>query len=583
MVVGENVLDVKGEVLRRLPLPQMPQSNSSQLEMMNRIIMRLCVEGLESGQQILIFCPTKQLCQQTSDMLLKRLVPYSRGPFTHASVDLPVDALLLRRQLCSQKLSNSEDDLLAKATTGDAPSSSVAAQLQALVQSGLGFHHSGLNSTQRVLIENAFRLGEISVLAATSTLAAGVNLPAGRVIIRSLAIGRDDLSVTNYKQMTGRAGRAGQCVNGYGESFLIATRAEMAKALQLVNQPLPDVNSQMNPRLDGGRGLMKAILEMHSLDICQSLSDTLEYVKGTLLFKESSVSSSSSDASSSFSKDLLDTVLGAINFLLLANALDFLPSSTPPPTQQSVKSTTQQSKPITINDAKTTSSTGSSSATFQYLTADNLEIHRETKLSITRFGRAIVQSSLNPDEAIIVYKDLLRAQDGINLETNLHLIYLLSPVDNSFTPDFTKLRSWYEKGKQECKLRDPRDIFVGDSMGLEESYGLINNWTHQPPSRDAINSCVEKLRNLSLRTWGDQSAAKEKLYFESLVRCKRVWVALVATELLHGVKPLNTLAADLHIPPSELENLRRSINMVQILLIYNSSLLNTDLSFIIIV
>ena len=57
--------------------------------------------------------------------------------------------------------------------------------LSRMIKHGVAFHHAGLTSHQREIIEQGFRNRHIKIISATPTLAAGVNLPAQRVIISS--------------------------------------------------------------------------------------------------------------------------------------------------------------------------------------------------------------------------------------------------------------------------------------------------------------------------------------------------------------------------------------------------------------
>ncbi|MCH6585930.1 MAG: DEAD/DEAH box helicase [Thaumarchaeota archaeon] len=94
-----------------------------------------------------------------------------------------------------------------------------------LVKKGVAFHHAGLNQKCRETIETEFRKGTIKLLSSTPTLAAGVNLPARRVVISNInrynaKVGANrPISILEYKQLCGRAGRPQY--DDYGEAIIV--------------------------------------------------------------------------------------------------------------------------------------------------------------------------------------------------------------------------------------------------------------------------------------------------------------------------------------------------------------------------
>mgnify|MGYP005836919309 CR=1 FL=1 len=68
-------------------------------------------------------------------------------------------------------------------------------------------YHAGLAYAQRKSVEDRFAKGELKVVVTTAALAAGVDFPASQVVFESLAMGNKWLSVGEFQQMQGRAGR----------------------------------------------------------------------------------------------------------------------------------------------------------------------------------------------------------------------------------------------------------------------------------------------------------------------------------------------------------------------------------------
>ena len=120
------------------------------------------------------------------------------------------------------------------------------------VKGGVAFHHAGLRHTQRNEIENAFKNRILYCLCATPTLAAGVNLPARRVLIRDLKRFEDGMSrllpVMEVRQMLGRAGRPRY--DPVGEAWLACKGGDPRQvaddiADRYIHGPVEDISSKL--------------------------------------------------------------------------------------------------------------------------------------------------------------------------------------------------------------------------------------------------------------------------------------------------------------------------------------------------
>lgn len=123
-------------------------------------------------------------------------------------------------------------DLISLLPAHDRSSSTQA--LAACLRGGTAFHNANLTRDERQLIEQAFRDtgGKIKALAATTTVAAGINTPASTVILAESEFVGDDgrpFTIAEYKNMAGRAGRLGY--KETGKAIILADNSHEADRL----------------------------------------------------------------------------------------------------------------------------------------------------------------------------------------------------------------------------------------------------------------------------------------------------------------------------------------------------------------
>lgn len=214
----------------------------------------LAVETASAGYGALVFCGSRNACQINAATIAEAMPHAEDKEELNKRLDLLAD---LRSLTCGL------DPVLGNT-----------------VIKGTGFHHAGMTTEERELIAAAYDSGVLKVLIATCSLAAGVNLPARRVIINGARMGRELVGPAMLRQMCGRAGRKGK--DDAGETYLICVKADLEAVCDLLDADMPAIESSLVPEK---RGLKRALLEAIATSLVSGCEAIKEYVRCTLLYR----------------------------------------------------------------------------------------------------------------------------------------------------------------------------------------------------------------------------------------------------------------------------------------------------------
>ncbi|KAI0137014.1 P-loop containing nucleoside triphosphate hydrolase protein [Xylariales sp. AK1849] len=203
-------------------------------------VVALANETVRSGYGVLIFCSSRLGCESDA-RVISRVLP-----------DAPE---------IGPAISERRTDLLGE-----------------LRSSPSGLDPAGLTTEERESIADAYDNGTLKVVVATCSLAAGINLPARRVILHNARMGRDLVGPSMLRQMRGRAGRKGK--DEIGETYLCCHKNDLEDVVELMHAELSHISSGL---MTDKHRIQRALLEVIAVRLATSREAIDDYVQKTLL------------------------------------------------------------------------------------------------------------------------------------------------------------------------------------------------------------------------------------------------------------------------------------------------------------
>ncbi|XP_066488876.1 helicase POLQ-like isoform X2 [Tiliqua scincoides] len=253
-----------------------------------------------------------------------------------------------------------------------------------------------------------------------------------RVILRAPYVATDFLKKNQYKQMVGRAGRAG--IDKAGESILIVQEKDKELVQNLVHSPLESCYSSLH--LEFNKGIRSLLLSLVGLKMATKPEEVYQFMCGTLFSIQQQLLPKE--------KSLWDVTVEVLQWLKQSGLLK-------------------------------ERANGHSDQNGQH----NLEI--------TPLGQATYKGSVDLAYCNTLYKDLKKGLEGLILESCLHLLYLTMPYDmiSQCIPN------WMIYLKQYSCL-SPGEQQVAALVGVPESF-ITKKASGQVIKKDVDSSTVCRL------------------------------------------------------------------------------------------
>ncbi len=305
--------------------------------------------------------------------------------------------------------------------------SELAEKLASLMNRCVAFHHAGLSPIARRVVEDAFRDRVLKILTATPTLAAGVNLPARRVIISSIS--RYDMeygintsiTINEYKQMCGRAGRPRY--DAYGEAIIVAGSHDVDDLIEryIKGEPEPLRSTLADERL-----LRMHILASIAMSDGISLRDLNGIFAHTLLARQYST------------RYITPKFESALEYLLVEGLIEY-----------------------TNDDG--------------------------TILRATRFGRRTAMLYIDPETAILMRDALSRVRSSRNRDLTLGLLHIVSESPD-FYPRLQLRSSDVDEVKMLVDEHLDEFIYDVDEHSVSRSLLALYAWIEEYSDRHLLDN-----------------------------------------------------------------------------------------------